>query len=175
MIVALLLSASLGASQQAPTATAQLDPKLIRVHVQTDEGGDPTELAARRESVKHLLSAIAGKKKAGLVPADNEDAADVVVEVETRGVTVPKVVIGLSGGMGNPSGRPGPATSQVRVVKLGVTLAIARESDSVEITNKNRPNETESGWKSAADDVAKQVEKWIADHREAIIEARRRR
>jgi hypothetical protein len=56
-----------------------------------------------------------------------------------------------------------------------VTIAIARHGDPSEITNKNRPNETASGWKSAADDVAKQIEKWIADRREAIIEARRRR
>ena len=175
MIAALLLSIVVGVGAQAPAATPQLDPKLIRVHVQTDDGGDPSELAARRESVKHLRTAIAGKKKAGLIVADDEDAADVVVEVEQRGITVPKVVIGLSGGMGSPSGRPGPATQQVRVVKLGVTVALARDSDPTTITNKNKPNETESGWKSAADDVLKQVEKWIADHREAIIEARRRR
>ena len=175
MIVALLLSFALGAGPQVPAATPQLDPKLIRVHVQTDDGGDASELAARRDSVKHLLASIAGKKKAGIVVADAEDGADVVVEVEQRGVTIPKVVIGLSGGMGSPSGRPSPATQQVRVVKLGVTVAIARDGDPSEITNKNRPNETESGWKSAADDVAKQIEKWIADHREAIIEARRRR
>src|SRR5688572_9853651 len=99
MMVALLLSIGFSAGQQASTATPPLDPKLIRVHVQTDEGGDPTELAARRDSVKHLLSAIAGKKKAGLVVADNEDAADVIVEVEDRGINIPKVVIGLSGGM----------------------------------------------------------------------------
>ena len=175
MIVALLFSLSLGASQQAATPPPQPDPKLIRVHVQTDDGGDASELAARRESVRHLLAAISGKKKAGIVVVDAEDAADVVVEVEQRGITIPKVVIGLSGGMGSPNGRPGPATQQVRVVKLGVTIAIARDGDPNELTNKNRPNETESGWKSAADDVAKQVEKWIADHHEAIIEARRRR
>lgn len=175
MILALLLSMTIGAVTQAPTPTPQLDPKLIRVHVQTDEDGDTSDLTARRESVKHLLAAIAGKKKSGLIVADDEDAADVVVEVEQRGITVPKVVVGLSGGMGSPNGRPGPATQQVRVVKLGVTVAIARDGDPTEFSNKNRPNETESGWKSAADDVAKQVEKWIADHREAIIEARRRR
>ena len=175
MVAALLLLISLGVCSQAPTATPQPDPKLIRVHVQTDDGGDASELAARRESVKHLSSAIAGKNKAGIVVVDAEDAADVVVEVEQRGITIPKVVIGLSGGMGSPNGRPGPATQQVRVVKLGVTIAIARDGDPSELANKNRPNETESGWKSAADDVAKQVEKWIADHREAIIEARRRR
>ena len=174
MILAFLLSINLVASPQVPAAAPQPDPKLIRVHVQTDDGGDSSELAARRESVKHLLAAIAGKKK-DLVVAGTEDEADVVIEVEQRGITVPKIVIGLSGGMGSPNGRPGPATQQVRVVKLGVTIAMARDGDPIQLTNKNKPNETESGWKSAADDVAKQAEKWIADHREAIIEARRKR
>ena len=64
MVAALLLLISLGVCSQAPTATPQPDPKLIRVHVQTDDGGDASELAARRESVKHLSSAIAGKNKA---------------------------------------------------------------------------------------------------------------
>src|SRR5687767_12101586 len=63
MILALLVLISLGAAQQPPAATPQLDPKLIRVHVQTDDGGDPIELEARRDSVKHLSVAIAGKKK----------------------------------------------------------------------------------------------------------------
>ncbi len=174
MIVALLFSIGLGVSPQAPIATPQLDPKLIRVHVQTDEGGDASELAARRESVKHLQSAIADKKRSGLVVADDEDAADVVIEVESRGVTVPKVVIGLSGGMGSPNGRPGPASTPVRVVRLDVTIAIAREGEPSELTNKNRANESEPGWKSAAEDVVKQAEKWIADHRAAILQARRR-
>lgn len=173
MTVALFVSLCLGAGLQSAGAPLQPDPTLIRVHVQTDEGGDSSELAARRESVKHLVAAIADKKKAGLVVvADAEDSVDVVVEVEDRGVRVPKVVIGLGGGMGSPGGRPGPGTTPVRVVQLRVTIAIAREGDASPMTNKNRANESESGWKSAAEDVAKQVEKWIADHRAAIIKAR---
>jgi hypothetical protein len=176
MIIALFLSVSMGAAHQAsPAATAQ-DPKLIRVQVQTDEGGDPTELAARRESVKHLLAAIADKKKAGLVAVtEASDNADVVVEVEERGVTVPKVVIGLSGGMGSPGGRPGPGAQQIRVAQLRVTFQIAGEHEPTAVTNKNRVNENESGWKSAAEDVVKQLEKWITEHRAAILEARGRR
>jgi hypothetical protein len=178
MTVALLLSIGLVAGQQTPAATPQLDPKLIRVHVRADESGDAADLKARRESIKHLLAAIADKKKAGIVAVDDTDAfdnADVVVVVEARSFTVPKVVIGLSGGMGSPNGRPGPATQPVRIARLNVTFQIARGSDPTAIANKNRVNENESGWKSAAEDVVKQLEKWIADHREAIIEARRRK
>ncbi len=176
MLVALLLSIGLGPGQPPAAATPQQDPKLIRVHVQTGEDGDPAELSARRESVKHLLSAIAGKKKAGLVTvADASDSVDVVVEVEQRGFTVPKVVIGLSGGMGSSNGRPGPGAQPVRIAQLGVTFQIAGQNASTAVTNKNRVNENESGWKSAAEDVVKQLEKWIAERQAAIIEARRRR
>lgn len=175
MILALLLSLSSGAVQQAPAATPQLDSKVIRVHVQTDDGGDPTELAARRESVKHISAAMGDRKKAGWVVAGSEADADIVVEVTGRGVTVPKVVIGLSGGMGASGGRPGPPATPVRVAKLDVIVALVHGSASAEFSNKNRPNETESGWKSAAGDIAKQLEKWISDNRAAIIEARRRR
>ena len=174
MILALLLSITLGAAQQAP-ATPQPDPKLIRVHVQTDEGGDPTELAARRASVTHMSAAMGDRKKAGWVVAASEADADVVVEVTGRGVTVPKVVIGLSGGMGASGGRPGPPAAPVRVAKLDVMVALAHGSASSQFSNKNRPNETESGWKSAAGDIAKQIEKWVSDNRAAIIEARRPR
>ena len=175
-MTALLLSLGVTFGLQAAAAPPEQDSKVIRVHVQTADGGDVSELAARRDSVKHLAAAITARKKAGIVAAAGaDDNVDVIVEVEGRGITVPKVVIGLSGGMGSPNGRPGPATSPVRVVKLDVTIAIAREGDPSEITNKNRANESESGWKSAAEDVAKQVEKWIADHRAAILEARRRR
>ena len=174
MIAALLLSLSLGAGQQAPAATPQPDPKLIRVHVKTDDVGDPIELEARRDSVKHLAVAIE-KKKAGMVAVTSVSDADVFVVVDGRGVTVPKVVIGLSGGMGAPGGRPGPAAQPVRNAQLRVMFQIAGDTGSIPIANKNRVNENESGWKSAAEDVVKQLEKWIKEHREAIIEARRRR
>ena len=169
MIVALLFTLSLAASL---SGQPQLDPKIIRVFVQTDDGGDASELAARRESVRHLEAHFAGKKKAAIAVVTAEGDADVIVEVEQRSVTVPKVVIGLSGGMGSPGSRPGAPVVPVRVVKLQVTVAMAKDSDPVEIANKNRVNENESGWKSAAEDVAKQVEKWIAEHRAAIIAAR---
>jgi hypothetical protein len=38
--------------------------------------------------------------------------------------------------------------------------------------NKNSPLESNGGWKSAADDVAKQIDKWIVDHQAQILAAR---
>ena len=175
MILAVLISISLGAGQQAPAATPQPDPKLIRVHVKTDDVGDPIEVEARRDSVKHLAVEIAEKKKAGMVAVTSVTDADVFVVVEGRGVIVPKVVIGLSGGMGSPGGRPGPAAQPVRNAQLRVMFQIAGDTGSIPIANKNRVNENESGWKSAAEDVVKQLEKWIKEHREAILAARSRR
>ena len=173
MIVALLLTVTLGAGPQA-APSPQPDPKFIRVYVQTDDGGDASELAARQESVRHLKAVFGERKKAAIAVVVTEDDADVIVEVEQRSVTVPKVVIGLSGGMGSPGSRPGAPTAPVRVVKLQVTVAMAKDADPVELANKNRANENENGWKSAAEDVAKQVEMWIGERRAAIIAARGR-
>jgi len=170
MLIALLLTLSTALPEQP----AVQDPKVIRVFVQTDDGGNADELSARRESVRHLQSVFADKKKASIVVVTIEDDADLVVEVEQRSVTVPKVVIGLSGGMGSPTGRPGAPSGPVKVARLHVALTMARGGDPEQVTSKNRANETESGWKSAAEDVGKQVEKWIVEHRSAIIAARGR-
>jgi len=168
----LLLSLSLGVGLQSPAAPAPPDPQLIRVHVQTDEAGIPEELAARRDSVRHLAAAIAGQKKGKVMAiVDSADRADVVVEVVDRGVRVPKVVIGL-GGMGSQPGRPTPLPPPTRAVQLRVTTGLANDGDPVELTNKNRATESEAGWKSAAEDLAKQVEKWVADNRAAILAVR---
>src|SRR5688572_23596212 len=51
MILALLVSISLGAAQQPPAATPQLDPKLIRVHVQTDEDRKSTRLNSSHSQI----------------------------------------------------------------------------------------------------------------------------
>lgn len=173
MIIALLIALTLGDGSHAIGGVPQADPAAIRVHVRAAGAGEAPDL---RESVKHLVAAIAGRKKSGLVTVANaEDVVDVVVEIEERAVTVPKVVIGLSGGLGAQAGRPGPPVSPVKAVQLRATIGIAREADSDPIVNKNRANDSESGWKSAAEDLAKHVERWVADHRASILEARRRR
>ena len=170
-LVSLALTlATVQPSVQTPSPT---DASLIRVRIDTDPGGIPDELAARRESVAHLLAAVRANKKSGIVIVTRpDDPTDVIVDVADRGVTVPKVVVGLNGGTGSPNGRM--PTNAVRVVQLRVTVTLARDVDPVEIKNKNHPNETTSGWQSAAEDIAKQLDKWIAEHRDAIIQARRR-
>ncbi len=172
MIAFLLCSLSVVASGQSAGASPQPDPQLIRVHVQTDAGGVAEELAGRRASVAHLVTAIAGQKKGKVIAVvADEDTADVIVEVRDRGVIVPKVVIGL-GAMGSQPGRRAPVAPS-RTVELRVTLRMARADEAFELANKNRPVDAEPGWKQAADDIAKQVEQWIADHRAAILQARR--
>lgn len=171
----LLVITFLGATGQVYEIPAQPDPRLIRVYVHTAEGGHPDELAARRLSLDHLSAALAAQKKGkSLTVVDAESKADVVVDVLQRSVTVPKVVFGLvpsrSGGASSPSMNP-----QVRHAVLHVTLHMAAGSDRVEFKNKNRAAESENGWKSAAGDIAKQIEKWTADRRSEIIKIRQPR
>lgn len=165
----------LGLAAQSAAVTAQGDPAIIRVFVHTADVGHADELAARRESLAHLAQAIAAQKKGGvLAVVDAESSADVLVEVIERQIKVPKVVFGLgptrSGGRTQPSMAP-----PTRHVTLLVTLALASGADPVEIRNKNRVVESEAGWKSAAADVAKQIEKWTSDRRAAILKERRSR
>jgi hypothetical protein len=165
VLAATLLTALFAQSGTAPS----IDPALIRVHVRTVATGDATDLSARRESVKDLAGALGTKKKT-LAVVDDEDQADVVVDVSYRGVTVPKVVVGIGPRPGQPSE---PGAPLARNVHLRVVV-LARGDESAEIKNENRALESSGGWKSAADDIAKQVEKWIASRRARIIELRPR-
>ena len=135
-------------------------PQPVRVFIQTDAVGDPDELAARRVSVKDLAAALAAKRKTAEIVA-NEDRADMVVDVLSRGLMVPKVVMGLGPRPGQPATSSGP----VRTAVLRVRLIF--DDNSVVFTNKNKPAESVRGWKSAADDIGDQIEAWIAKRREA--------
>ena len=172
MLGRLLLSMCLLAAAQAPGPPPTSDPQLIRVHVRTDDGGIAEELAARRESAGHLSAAIAGQKKgkAFVIVAD-DDTADVIISVMHRGLTVPSVAIGL----GTMTTRPGvrAPVAPTRQAELYVTMTAPGAADPVEVTNKNRVADSDRGWKSAAEDIAKQAEKWITGHRAAILKARR--
>jgi hypothetical protein len=172
MIGCLILSLSVVAGGQPAGALVTPDPRLIRVHVHTDEGGLAEDRVARRQSVTHLAAALVAQKKGkALVVVDAEATSDVVIEVRHRGLVMPRVAIGL-GTMGTRPGSRAPVIP-ARVVQLQVTMVAAGVSDPVEVTNKNRPPDHERGWKSAAEDIAKQAEKWIAEHRAAILKARR--
>ena len=107
------------------------------------------------EAVKDLRQIFGGRKKV-LTVADEEDKADVTVEVLERTTSVPKVSIGVgpSGSMGAPG-----MTMPSRAVRLRVR--VTRGETTVEFTNKSTPLGNANGWKAAADDVAKQIEKWL--------------
>lgn len=167
MTLVLLLAAVAVTAGQSGSATSQADAKLVRVFVHTDDRGEPSELAARLESVKHLTAAL-GSKKNAFVMINDEDPADVVIDVRGRALTVPKVVIGMGPRPGDPPG----GAAMARVVQLTVSLDAQRLGDKEQFKNKNAPVESQLGWKSAADDIAKQIEKWVADRRAAILAAR---
>lgn len=164
MVPTLLLTIALAAASAAGQQVAP-DPKLVRVWITTEEGGQSQELAGRRESIKHLTEALAKQKKL-VALVDKEDEADVTLEVKERRVDVPRIVFGVGGRPGDPLGTTAPA----RTVQLLVQLGWQRED--VDIRNKNKPLESGLGWSSAADDVVKQVTKWIADHRQQILDGR---
>ena len=161
-IVALLFALSQSAAGPLPA-----DPALIRIYVDTRSGSiDPTGLG---QSAKDLTAALASKKKLVTI-VDDEDKADVVLEVQERTVTVPKIVIGIGP---RPGQTTNPAsTMPAREARLHVGGSLVHGDESIDLRNKNRANDHPGGWKSAAEDIAKQLEKWVADRRAKILAAR---
>lgn len=139
-----------------PPAVQQKSEALPRVFVHTEPDGQEDELEARRQSVKDLAASLAAKTKL-LVLTESLEESDIEVEVIDRGLNVPRVVIGLGSRPGQPPGGNAPA----RTVILRVRLTDGAKT--IELKNKNAPFESARGWKSAADDIAKQIEKLIAD------------
>jgi hypothetical protein len=152
---------------QSAAVPSQAGPALIRVYVDTRTGSiDPKGL---EQSAKDLTAALAGKKKLFTI-VDDEDKADVVLEVQERTVTVPKIVIGIGPRPGQPSN---PAsTMPAREARLHVGGSLVHGDESIDMRNKNRANDHPGGWKSTAEDIAKQVEKWVSDRRAKILAAR---
>jgi hypothetical protein len=154
MSILLVLSALLGAGQTAKAAA----PALPLVYVTTSDQGGADDVKGRQESVKDLRAALSDKKK-HLVVADHEEGADFVVKVMERTVTTPKVLFApMQPGVAGPV-----PTGPSRAVHLRVTL-VQGSSDPTEFSNKGTAIESRGGWNFAADDIAKQIDKWIVDH-----------
>jgi hypothetical protein len=160
-----ILAFSLLLSSAPTQGGAAPAPQLVRVFVYTDDTGDAAELAGRRDSVKDLREALAGKKKTVTVVSD-QTGADVVVEVTDRSVTIPKVVIGVG-----PVAGPGTPPHPARAAHLKVKARYGKDAE-LPFTNKNSPIESSGGWKGAAEDIAKQMEKWITSHRAELLAGR---
>lgn len=158
-LLACLVAIALQAGAQTPAAAPS--PNLIRVWVDSDSD-DIKELET---SIKDLGVAVNARKKS-LVTVDDEDKADVTVHVVQRKVEVPKVVIGLGP-------RPGetPGMQTVKTGKLQVQLRFGDMQVSLE--NKNKTYDTPAGWRSAAEDLAGQIDKWVGQCRAEIIKSRR--
>lgn len=159
--VTVLLMLAIGQAGQMPTAP---DPALIRIYVHTDEKGIDEELAARRTSQKDLAAALASKRKV-IALVDTDEHADVSLEITGRSITIPRVVIGLAGRPGEP-----PTPGLVRRGTLSVTLESG--PSTLRLTNRNTTSDNPGGWKSAAENIADQVEKWVREQREAILKRR---
>jgi hypothetical protein len=160
LVLALALRAG---APQTPTPTP--NPALIRIFVETAAEGEAIDLPGRRESVKDLTAAVADKKKTLAVVALERDA-DVVIEVSDRRVETPKFVTGLGP-------RPGESLLMMeptRTVVLQVKLTSGDQT--LGFTNKNKPLASAPGWRSAANDVIGQIDKWIAAHRAEILKRR---
>jgi hypothetical protein len=149
---------------QTPAGSAP-PQQLVRVFVHTDDTGDAVELAGRRDSVKDLREILAKKKSLTVVSA--EAGADVVVEVTDRTVTIPKVAIGV----GPVTGPGGGATYPAKAVHLKVMVTYGKK-EQLPFSSKNSPFEASGGWRSAADDIAKQLDKWITSNRETLLAGR---
>ena len=141
------------AAQKAPA------PSPTRVYVFTDPTGDAADLRDRQQSVKDLRTALSRKKKTMTI-VDDDDRAEIRIDVLTRTTEVPKFHIGFT-----PAGPPGVAgvSGPVRVARLRVKIA-RPDADPVELVNKNSPSESQGGFISAAEDLASQIEKWIFAH-----------
>jgi hypothetical protein len=168
-VIAALLIAAVSPPRAASSATPQAQ-QLIRVFVQTEDSGQAEELAARKASVKDLSEALTSKKKL-LTVVENEDSADVEVEVVERGVTIPKVVLGIGGSSTRP-GQPPTAGGPARSAELHVKVTMKSDGLSVKLKNKNKAADNPRGWKSAAEDLADQIGKWVLERREPILTTR---
>ena len=98
--------------------------------------------------------------------------ADIELEVVDRSLLVPKVVVGLGAGgrQGDPTTIPGMSTPVRQAV---LRVAMKGGGEPLVFTNKNKPAESTQGWKSAAEDIGNQAEKWISARRDEIIRKRR--
>jgi len=147
------------------TALGQQQPvPIVRLFVHTEASGDADDLGERRDSVRDLKDELSNKKKA-VTTVSTEDGADAVVEVLQRIVTIPRVVIGGVTSVNRPPGTPAPGP--VKAVHLKVELRYRKEMQP--FTNKNSPAESSDGWRSAAGDIAKQIDKWVGEHRAEIL------
>lgn len=127
---------------------------LVRIIVLTEDSGDKDELADRKVSVKDLADALASKKKV-FTAAKDEDDAELLVEVIGRAFTVPKVIFGVGPRPGQSTITSGPT----KAAELRVRLR-TRPGEIVDFKNKNKAADNPRGWKSAAEDIADQIERW---------------
>ena len=140
-------------------------PPPARVFVHTDDTGVAEELAARQASVKDLSEALTSRKKFFTV-VDDEEKSEIQIKVLGRGLTVPKVVLGL----GPRPGESAIGTAPTKNAELSILVTVTSNDLTKEFKNKNKANDNPRGWKSAADDLADQLEKWMLERYRSAVD-----
>ena len=156
VIGALVVGLGVSPAAQSP-ATPQ---SIVRIFVETSETGEPADLSARQTSVKDLSEALASKKKTMAIVTE-EEKADIVVEVIERAYDVPRVVFGMGARPGQPPG----GTAPLKTAQLRVRLTVRSNGRTLDLTNKNKAADHPRGWKSAAEDLADQINKKLLELR----------
>jgi len=138
------------------------DANIVHVFVKTESTSDHINAALWRKSIDDVAAAMGQSKK--LLTLVTRDAdGDVALELIERTVVTPKVVVGLPSRPNDPM----PGMNPVRTILLRVKLTTTGRT--LEFENKNKPYESDSGWRAAAQDVANQVVKWIDGHRAELL------
>lgn len=165
LVSLLVFVTSVSGAGVPPSHSRPADPSPVHVYVQIQTShftpDEPTsDVGDLKGSVTDLEKALKSRKKTFAV-VETPDQADLTIQIESRTTTVPRLVIAPAAPLAGQPGMPGmqDAATPTRVLHLRV-LATYRGT-SLEFTNKNQPIDQGGGWKSAAEDVAKQLEKWV--------------
>jgi TonB family protein len=145
-MMGLLSIALVLAGQGAPQASAPAPPPgLVRVYVRAPAGDATPAAADLRKSAEDVAVALAGKKKT-LTVVEQAGDADVEVAIIDRSVVAP---------------------ARRRTVIL--TVIVTTGNQVVDFANKNKPPEGPDGWERAANDIADQIDEWVAARRDEIL------
>lgn len=134
---------------------------VFSVYVTVPRTDDSPDVAAAdiedlRHSVADLQAALGDRKKTFAV-VESADKAQVSVEVVSRTMTVPRIVFGPAMSGVEPGAPMMGAPARAVHLKVRATF----HGSSIELTNKNNELDTNGGWKTAAEDLAKQLDLWV--------------
>ena len=172
-MVGLVLSLMVSMSVNGRAVQVQKDDSgTVRVFVFTAEsGGSPGDsaAAARVDSMKDLQAAL--RSKSGLSLVDGREQADVMIEVLDRGDQETGETVSVT--TSSPvTGTPHTDTTRSKDAVVRVKLVVG---DEVLNLQGSGSGDTTRRWRTAANNVAKVIERWIKAHRASVMAARAKR